>query len=192
MATIAENLPRRHKLTVTDYYRLAAAGSLSEDDRVELIDGEIIDMTPIGSRHASRVGYLTQLLINAVGERALVWTQNPARLGMYSEPQPDLMLLKPKTDFYASGHPMPEDVLLVIEVADTSLKYDRDTKVPLYARHGIPEVWLVDIENRRLTVYREPGQESYRTVIDPAPPGETPLSALKDVRIDLSDLFQYG
>ncbi|HET6629151.1 MAG TPA: Uma2 family endonuclease [Woeseiaceae bacterium] len=189
MATSPENLPRRHKLTVTDYYRLAAAGSLRENDRVELLDGEIIDMTPIGSKHAAKVGYLTQLLMKAVGDRALVWTQNPARLGIYSEPQPDLMLLRPKTDFYASGHPVPEDILLIVEVADTSLKYDRDTKIPLYARHGIREVWLVDIDNERLAIYRQPGPEGYGAVSEPASPERTSLVMLPDLYVDLGDLF---
>lgn len=189
MATTVKDLPHRHKLTVTDYYRLGAAGSFRDNDRVELIEGEIIDMAPIGSRHASKVGYLDKLLQKAVGDRALVWAQNPARFGTYSEPQPDLMLLKPKVDFYASGHPEPQDVLLIVEVSDTSLQYDRDVKIPLYARHGIPESWLVDIENRRLTIYRQPEGDRYRGIVDPAPLGETPVFALQDVLVDLGGLF---
>lgn len=189
MATRVDNLPQRHKLTVTDYYRLATAGSLTEDDRVELIDGDIIDMTPIGSLHASIVDDLARLLQLAVGEAARVRVQGPVRLGEFSEPEPDIVLLRPREDSYRSSHPGPADVLLIVEVADSSLVYDRDTKVPLYARHGIAEVWLVDAVNRRLVIHREPGPGRYRVVVDPAPLGETSISELPGKSVDLSGLF---
>ncbi len=150
--------------TVADYHKMAEVGILDEDDRVELIEGEILNMTPIGPRHAGCVAHLTELFGEGLGRQVVIWTQNPIRLGEHSEPQPDLALLRRRPDFYTSAHPRPEDVLLVIEVVDTSLPYDQDVKVPLYSRSGIPEVWLVDLNRERLIVYCEPGPEGYRRV----------------------------
>jgi Uma2 family endonuclease len=137
---------RGHRLSVGDYYRMAEAGILAPDARVELIEGEVLDMAPIGTRRNGCVNFLSNTLVAALHERAIVQTQGPIRLDEYSEPQPDLALLRPRPDFYGSAHPTPADVLLVSEVADTTLAFDRDVKVPIYARFGIPEVWLVDIE----------------------------------------------
>ncbi|GBD09860.1 hypothetical protein HRbin22_02122 [Candidatus Thermoflexus japonica] len=99
-----------------------------------------------------------------MGERAIVSAQDPIRLGPHSEPQPDVALLRPRPDFYASAHPGPEDVLLIVEVAETSADYDRTVKIPLYARHGIPEAWLVDLAEERVEIYRQPGPEGYREI----------------------------
>jgi len=150
--------------TVAEYHKMAEAGILSEDDRVELLEGEIVAMSPIGSRHAACVDRLAQCLVVQVGGRAIVRVQNPIRLGEHSEPQPDVALLKPRPDFYASSHPGPEHVLLVIEVAETSAAVDREVKVPLYARFGVPEVWLVDLAGDQVEVFREPSAEGYREV----------------------------
>lgn len=140
---------------------MAQAGVLAEDDRLELIDGDLIDMTPIGSRHAGAVSRLTRLFGAAVGADAIVSVQNPVQLDHYSQPQPDLALLRPRADFYSESHPQPADVLLIVEVAEASLDYDRGVKVPLYAHHGVPEVWLVDVAGRSMTVYRAPGPDGY-------------------------------
>ncbi len=140
----------RYRFTVEDYHKMAEVDILGEDDRVELIDGEIIEMAPIGRLHAVCVVRLTDLFGETLRRRAIVWAQNPIGLGERSEPQPDLALLRWRPNFYADADPRPEDVLLIIEVADTSLAYDRDIKVPLYARAGIPEVWLVDLNEARL------------------------------------------
>ena len=148
--------------SVAEYHKMAEAGILSEDDRVELLEGEIVAMSPIGSRHAACVDRLTQYLVGEAGSRAIVRVQNPVRLGEHSEPQPDLALLKPRPDFYATSHPGPEDVLLVVEVAETSAAVDREVKVPLYARFGVPEVWLVDPAADRVEVFREPSAQGYR------------------------------
>jgi Uma2 family endonuclease len=129
---------QRRLFTVEEYHRMAEAGILSEDDRVELIEGELVTMSPIGSRHAACVARLTALLF-PVGGRGILWVQNPIRLGARSEPQPDVALLRYRPDFYASAHPGPEDVLLVVEVAETSADADRSLKIPLYARYGIPK-----------------------------------------------------
>lgn len=154
----------RHRFTVEDYYRMAATGVLSEDDRVELLDGEIVDMTPIGSGHMGCVNRLTQLFSLGCGTRAIVQVQGPIRLGPHSEPQPDLALLRPRPDFYAEGHPGPDAVLLLVEVADTSLDVDRTVKLPLYARARIPEVWLVDLLGGRVEVHRAPEATGYGDV----------------------------
>src|SRR3990170_251848 len=151
------------RFTVEEYYRMAQAGILSENDRVELIEGAIVEMAAIGSRHAACVGRLTAVF-SAAQTGGIAWVQNPIRLGRHSEPQPDLALLRPRPDFYAQAHPGPEDVLLVVEVADTSVESDRGVKVPLYARAGIAAAWLVDLAGERLIVHAAPAPEGYRAV----------------------------
>jgi len=155
----------RRRFTVEDYHRMGEAGILSEDDRVELIEGEIVEMTPVGSRHAGCVNRLVRLFHRTVGDRALVSVQNPVRLGQHSEPQPDVALLKPRADFYAASHPGPGEVLLLVEVVESSAHYDREVKVPLYARAGIQEVWLVDLTKGCVEVHRNPAGASYAEVL---------------------------
>lgn len=190
MSATVEPLYQRHPLTADDYDRMGQAGILGEDDRVELLEGEIIDMPPIGSPHGGAVKRIANRLVHVVPEgEAIVAVQDPLRLSGFSEPEPDIALLKPRDDFYSARHPEPEDVLLLIEVAETSLRYDRDKKLPLYAHAGIPECWLVDLPGKTLWIYRDPDPEGYRT----ARPAED-LSALSIPRtqqatIDLSDLF---
>ena len=154
----------RHRFTVDEYHKMAQVGIFQEDDRVELLEGEIVEMAPIGSRHAACVKRLNQLFSDRLGGRAITGVQDPVRIGEHSEPQPDLTLLRPRPDFYSTGHPGPEDVLLVIEVADTTQDYDREVKMPLYARSGIPEAWLVDLVEDCIEVYRRPTPEGYREV----------------------------
>lgn len=154
--------PVRHAFTVEDLERMVAAGILREDSRVELIEGEIVERVPIGSRHAACVDRLAQLLFAECGGRAIVRVQNPLRLSPNSLPQPDLALLKYREDFYASSHPGPEDALLVVEVSDESAAYDREVKVPLYARAGIAEVWLVVLPEKLVEVYRQPSPRGFR------------------------------
>jgi len=154
----------RHKLNVDEYYRMAETGILDEDDRVELIDGELIDMAPIGQDHAATVNRLNRALVMAFGEQAIVSVQNPVRLNRFNEPQPDFAVFRPRADFYATGErPGPSDTLLVIEVADSSLRYDRTVKLPLYARAGIAEVWIVDLRRRVVDVHRTPAGDEYTT-----------------------------
>jgi Uma2 family endonuclease len=135
----------RRTFTVEDYHRMAQAGILTEDDRVELLEGEIVEMTPIGPRHAACVNRLSQLFSDRLQGRALVSVQNPIHLSELSEPQPDLALLRPRPDFYAEAHPRPSDSLVVLEIAETSAEVDREKKVPLYGQAGISETWLVDL-----------------------------------------------
>lgn len=157
----------RHLFSLEEYHQMGRTGIFGEDDRVELIEGEIVEMTPIGSGHAATVNRLNRLLSSQAGEQAIVTVQNPLSIpgegaAVDSEPQPDLMLLAPRDDFYAAGHPTPEDVLLLIEVADTTLAFDRDVKLPVYARGGVGEVWLVNLQEGLVEVHRDPVQGSYR------------------------------
>ena len=189
MSAVLQTEVRRHRLTVDDFHRMGEAGILRTDERVELIDGEIIDMAPIGSNHAGTVGFLAKRLERAVGDSALVFVQNPLSLTASSEPKPDIMLLKPRADFYRSGHPRPEDVLLIIEVADTTLAYDRDIKVPLYAQHRIPEAWLVDLENKHLHVFTSPSDSGYLETHSLARPSVLCLVALSKSQVDVGGVF---
>jgi Uma2 family endonuclease len=182
--------PRRHRLTVADYYRMGEVGILAPDARVELIEGEIIDMAPPGDSHAGTVDQLASVFGAAVAGRAHVRVQNPLRLGEHSEPQPDVSVLRRRADFYKSGHPRPADALLVVEVADTSLRFDRDDKIPLYAHHGIPEVWLIDLEAKCLVRYRKPQQGAYVLVDQPDLASPLEIAALPGTRIQLSSLFE--
>jgi Uma2 family endonuclease len=154
----------RRRFTVGEYYRMAETGILGPDERVELIEGEIVTMVAMGSRHAATVTRLTRLFISELGARAHVRAQLPVRLNDLSEPEPDLALVRPRPDDYASAHPGPADVLLIVEVADTTLAFDQKTKLRLYASSGIPEYWIVDLTADRIEVYREPGASGYRDV----------------------------
>ena len=154
----------RRVLTVAEYHRMAEAGILTERDRVELIEGELIAMSPIGSEHSGTVNALNRTLVRAVGDRAIVAVQNPVQLDDLSEPEPDFALLKPRDDDYRRATPHPHEVLLIIEVADTSLAYDRAVKRSLYARHGIPEFWIVNLAAKQVEVCRSPTGEQYASV----------------------------
>lgn len=183
------SMVQHRKFSVSDYYRMTDAGIFGEDDRVELIEGEIVALTPIGSPHASRVAMLLRSLSRNLGDRAILQVQNPVTLDDYSEPEPDLMLLRPRADYYASAHPGPADVLLLIEVAQSSLAYDRDEKLPLYAAHEIPEVWLVDVDGAALTVYRDPQDGGYRVQDSHPDLARMRAAALPEITFDLSGLF---
>lgn len=155
-------MPARHKLDVHDYYRMAEVGILARHDRVELIDGEIMDMAPIGQGHAGAVNWLNQALVLACGDRAIVSTQNSVRNDRWNAPQPDFAVFRFRADFYMTGmRASPADVLLVIEVSDSSLRYDQTVKLPLYARAGLPEYWVVDLQNGVLDAYHGPEGDGY-------------------------------
>ena len=160
--------PQSRVFTVGEYYRMAEANILTEEDRVELIAGQIVAMSPIGSRHAACVKRLNLLLGKMIGDSILLGVQDPIALDAYSEPEPDLVLLRPRADFYAAAHPSAGDVLLAVEVADTSASYDREVKVPLYAQAGIPEVWLIDLQQDRIEVYARPQGNAYQQRIQVA------------------------
>lgn len=152
----------RRRFTVDEYHRMGETGVLAPEERVELLDGEVVEMSPIGSPHAGCVMRLNRLLQQRFGDVALVSVQGPTVADEYSEPEPDLMLLRIRQDYYSSSHPTPDDILLLIEVADTSLAKDRRVKMPLYARDGVAEAWIVDLVHQRLLVYREPEATGYK------------------------------
>lgn len=189
MSTLAREIYQPHRYTVDEYYRMAESGILNEKSRVELIEGEVIDMPPIGSPHSGLVNLLSYRLGQAAGDNAIVAVQNPVRLNRFSEPEPDIALLRPRADFYANAHPMPDDVLLIVEVSDSTLRYDRDIKTPLYAKYGIPEVWLVDVAGRELIIHRLPGKSGYTEIQRPTGRELIGLVALPEVKVDLSGLF---
>jgi Uma2 family endonuclease len=151
----------QHRFTVADYYRMAETGVLKPGARIELLGGRIIDRSPIGPLHGGSIKRLNRLFSGLSAGRWLVSAQDPLHLDEFSEPQPDLMLLKPSEDDYTTRHPRPEDVYLVIEVADTSLDFDRGEKLPAYGRAGVAEVWLLNLGAKTLEVYREPHFSGY-------------------------------
>jgi Uma2 family endonuclease len=183
-------LPRARRFSVDEFERMVDAGVFAPDDRLELIEGEVIEMTPIGDPHASVVDRLTMLMARRVGERAIVRVQGPVRFRSFrSRPQPDMALLEPRPDYYAAGAPGAVDIFLLIEVMDTSVEYDRRTKAPLYARAGIWELWLVDIPAGVVEVHRQPSTAGYRDIRSRRR-GETlsPL-AFPDVAIDVENVL---
>ncbi|WP_114313239.1 Uma2 family endonuclease [Thermus caldifontis] len=157
--------PVRKRFTVEEFHRMAQAGLLGEDDRVELLEGEVWEMSPIGSRHAAAVRRLRRLFTPLEMEGVcLIAVQDPVRLSPFSEPQPDLALLQPRPNLYQEAHPGSEDILLLVDVAEASLAYDLEVKAPLYARHGVLEFWVLDLEGKRLHVFRSPSPEGYQEV----------------------------
>ena len=180
---------KRRRFTVADFLRLAEIGFLADDERVELIRGEIIEMSSISEGHASTVMRLVSLLSRMFGQRALLSVQNPVQLDDATLPQPDVALLRPRDDFYGQRHPGPEDTLLLIEVSDTTLTYDRRVKTALYSAAGVMEYWIINLQKRQIEVYREPQSEGYRTMTRYAP-GETlsPL-AFPEVQLDITEIL---
>jgi Uma2 family endonuclease len=149
--------------TVDEFYRMADAGIFTEDDRVELIDGEILEMSPIGLRHSACVNRATTFFSEAFGRSAIVSIQNPLWLSEYTEPLPDIIVLRPVPDFYASRKCRPDDVLFMVEVSDTTLNYDKNIKLPRYAMAGVAEFWIEDLKGDVLLVYRDPVGKSFTT-----------------------------
>jgi Uma2 family endonuclease len=156
-----ETQTSKRLFTVHEYHRMVDAGILCEDDRVELIRGEIIEMSPIGPRHNAAILRANHTLSRIVGNHAIIGVQGSIRLDEYDEPQPDVYLLRPKDDFYASGHAGAPDIFVIIEMADSSLEYDTEVKMPLYAETGVPEYWIADIRNDRLIAYSNPRENTY-------------------------------
>ncbi len=186
-STAAE--PERRRFTVDEYYRMAETGILLPGERVELLEGEIFCMSPIGSPHMRCVIYLTRWFDRRVGDRALVSVQNPVRIVPRSEPQPDVVLLRFREDLYGGALPVPADVLLLIEVSDSSLAYDRGRKLPLYAAAGVPEVWIVDIEGKRVLVFRALGENGYGETITAGNGDSLSPASLPDLQMPVAELL---
>ena len=151
----------RKRFTTAEYEQIAAAGIFGEDERFELLEGEIVAKSPLGPQHSATVTRLTELFYGLGNPSITIRVQDPIRLGDYSVPQPDVAIVNRRGDRYAGGHPEPEDILLLIEVSESSLAYDRDVKLPLYARAGIAEVWLVALLPQVVEVYRAPNDNGY-------------------------------
>ena len=182
--------PAARRFTVEEYHRTADAGVFGEDDRVELLEGEIVEMAPIGSRHAACVRRLNEVFGERLRGRAIVAVQDPVRLGEHSEPQPDVALLRRREDRYTAAHPGPQDVLLVVEVADTSAAWDRERKVPLYAQAGVPEVWVVDLVAGAVHTYRGPAGGAYAEADRVGPGDHVAPEAFPDAAVDVADLLR--
>ena len=180
---------RRHHFTVAEYHRMGEVGLFFTGPRVELLGGEVVEMSPIGSRHAACVDKLAKVLGAVCGDVATVRSQNPVVLDDESELEPDVALLHPRDDFYASGHPEPEDIYLAIEVADSSLHFDRDAKAPLYAASGVPQLWIVDLKAGAIDVYDQPSAGAYQRVRRLLP-GERLVLPLQEGRsLDVADVL---
>ena len=179
----------RHAFTVDEWHRMGEAGLFGEDARMELLDGEVIEMPPIGSPHAGCVNVLNRLLMTGLGHRAVLAVQNPVLLDNRSEPQPDIAVLAPRADMYSKSHATPEEILLLIEVADTTLAFDRGRKASYYAGVGVGETWVVDLAGQQVLVMRQPASGGYRHIRN-LPQGATlDIEAFEDVRLAVDDVF---
>lgn len=178
------NLALKRRFTVDEFHRMGEAGVLGEDDRVELLDGEVVTMTPIGPRHAGCVRRLIAVLSRLVGDSAIVDAQNPLPLDDFTEPQPDVVLLRPRPDFYRDAHPRPADAILVIEVAETSADYDRTLKAPRHARAGVAELWIVNLAADAVDVYRGPESGGYAEHMVAVRGASIPLPGGREIRVD--------
>ena len=179
----------RRRFTVDEYYALAAAGILSPEERVELLDGEIITMAPMHSPHAACITDFDELLREALGRRATVRVQCPVRLNSGYEPEPDLAVLRRRADSYSQSHPVPDDVLLLIEVSDFSVRTYRQRKIPIYAQHGIPEVWLADLTRRQVDVYDQPTAAGYARMRTIGADGSLTPAAFPDIVIPVAEVM---
>jgi Uma2 family endonuclease len=179
----------RTRISADRYQKMVATGVLTKYDRVELIDGDMINMAPIGPPHSAVVARLTKQFVLSVVDSAIVSPGGSIRLGDYSVPQPDLMLLKPRVDFYAGQIPTPPDVLLLVEVSESSLAFDQSTKRALYARHGVEEYWVVDIPGKRVNVYRKPRGDEYAEAVECTSSDVVSPRALPAVQVTVGTLF---
>jgi Uma2 family endonuclease len=186
------SLPERTRISADRYQKMVETGVLTQYDRVELIDGDMLNMAPIGLNHSAVIDRLTKLLVLSAGDSAIVSPGRSLELGEYSVPQPDLMLLKLREDFYAAQIPMAPDVLLLVEVSDISLAYDQSTKRALYARYGVEEYWVVDVQGERVFVYSEPAGEGYARVVECRAADIVSPRAVPVVQIQVGTLFPGG
>lgn len=185
------DLVRRHRLTVEEYFRMAEVGLLAPEDRVELIEGEVIDMAPVGHRHTSVISLLHGRFARELAGLACVWNQGTLRLSEFSAPQPDLALLKYPEDEYGRSPPSPEDVLLIVEVSESSLRHDRKVKLPLYARHNIPKTWIIDVAIPRIHYFHTLESGHYTHTSSTSVPGRVSIQALSEHAVDLTGLLDY-
>jgi Uma2 family endonuclease len=176
-------------ITVDEYERMGEAGIFHPDDRLELLEGEIYEMSPIGSPHAACVKYLSALLNRLFNGKMIVSTQDPIRLNDFSEPQPDIALLRWRDDFYRHAHPTPSDVLLVIEVADSTVESDRSYKMPLYAKAGIPEAWIVNLPDEKIELYAQPANGAYQFILEFKRGEDVQSHSIADLQVHVADVL---
>lgn len=181
--------PTRTRITADRYQKMVTTGVLTKYDRIELIEGEMLDMAPIGAKHSAITARLHELFVLAVSRSATIVGGGPVNLGEFSEPQPDLMLLKRRTDFYSGRIPVAADVLLLIEVSDSTLTFDQGVKLSLYARHGVAEYWVVDVESQRVVIYREPTAKGYVRKLEFTAAETVSSQAFPDVKIVVREIL---
>ncbi len=179
----------RFRLSRDRYHQMIESGIFGEDERIELIEGGLVTISPIGAEHSGIVDQLSEILVDQLARRAVVKVQGPIQLDDHSEPEPDVVLSKPRRDYYKRSLPQPADVLLVIEVADSSLAYDRTVKMPLYAQAGIAEAWIVNLIDRWIEVYRDPSPAGYTTMLKILPGRTIAPQAFADVIVVVDDLL---
>lgn len=180
---------RKHRTNLTEWHKMGEAGIFPPESHLELINGEILEMAPIGSNHAGHVKRLIKLFSNLIPDDVISSVQDPLQLNDLSEPEPDYMLLRADADFYSTRHPTADDVLLLIEVADSSLMYDRVQKQRLYASHNIPEYWLVNLNDNCLEVYRQPHGERYTGKATLRRGDHIELTQLTDIMLEVADIL---
>lgn len=176
-------------INVDEYRKMGEIGILKSGDRLELIHGEIYEMSPIRSKHAAVVDHLAMIMNQLAKGNVIIRVQNPVQIDGTNEPEPDISLLKYRSDFYASAHPVPADVLAIIEVSDASIRFDTDVKVPLYASHGIPEYWIIDLESNRIEVYTNPKEGTYAKILRYMPGDEV---SLMDKKLSVNEVLILG
>jgi Uma2 family endonuclease len=179
----------KHRFTVSEYEQMGKVGIFGEDDRVELVEGDVIEMSAIGEKHAAAVKRLNRLIGRAVGDAAILGIQDPLVLDKHSQPEPDVIVLRPRPDFYGDRHPHPSDVMLVVEVSDTTIDFDRRVKAPIYARNGISDLWIVDIDGDGIIVYRDQSADGYRTMTTARRGDSVSPLAFPDCRLAISDIL---
>lgn len=181
--------PQRRRLTVDDFAKMCEVGILSADDHVELIDGDLVEMPPMGPPHAGIVNHLAKILILRLGDNADVRVQSSVLLSRYTQPEPDLAVVRPDLDHYLQRHPDPRDIFIAIEVADSSLTYDREEKMPRYAAAGVPEAWLVNVRAQTITVYSDPTTTDYRASRTLGWTEELVATAIDGLRLTFEDIL---
>lgn len=183
---------KRRRFTADEYLRMGETGIIGPEERVELIEGDVIQMSPIGPRHRGCVNRGTELFVLALSGRTIVSPQSSIRLNKHSEPEPDIVLFKPRADYYVRSHVTAENCFLVVEVAESSLRYDTKVKLPLYAKSGVPEVWIEDLRNERLLVYRDPSDTAYATCLTLKDGDSISPLAFPDMNFSVRDLLLIG